>query len=80
MLKAGWRARCDKILFIEAPRSQRMGRAQERGWSQEDFEAREAAQESLDAKRGLADLVIDNSGSPERTYAQVEKFWHSLGS
>jgi dephospho-CoA kinase len=44
-----------------------------RGWKEEDFNAREAAQESLDFKRRQADVVIDNSGSPEQTRTQIER-------
>lgn len=78
MFKAGWDRMCDKILFIDAPRELRLARAKSRGWSEMDFEAREATQESLDVKRGRADAVIDNSSSPEHTYLQVKRCWRSL--
>jgi len=78
MLKAGWNKFCNHIVFIEAPRELRVGRARQRGWSQEDFDRREAAQESLNAKRDLADVVIDNSGTPEATAAQVDDLWRRL--
>ena len=29
-------------------------------------------------KRGLADLVIDNSGSPDATRAEVQRVWPAL--
>ena len=38
----------------------------------------EGAQDSLDSKRAKADVTIDNSGSPESTKAQVERWLHSL--
>ncbi len=78
MFKAGWDKLCDKILFVDAPWKLRLARAMSRGWSEGSFEAREATQESLDVKRGRADVIIDNSSSPEHTYAQVEQFWRSL--
>ncbi|MCH8045216.1 MAG: dephospho-CoA kinase [Planctomycetes bacterium] len=78
MLKAGWDGRCDRIVFVDAPREVRLARARERGWSAEVFSAREAAQESLDAKRELADVVIDNSSSLELVQAQIEHLWQSL--
>jgi len=46
-----------------------------RGWSPEQFRRREAAQEPLEEKRRRADVVIDNSGSPEQTRKQVEQLW-----
>ena len=67
-----------RSVFVEAPREARLARAMARGWDEEDFAAREGAQESLDRKRARADAIIDNSGSPERTQAQVEQFWASL--
>ena len=39
---------------------------------------REAAQMPLERKRAKADIVIDNSGSPEQTYEQVEAIWQGL--
>ena len=78
MLKAGWDKFCDYILFVKVPRDIRLNRAKKRGWSDEDFTAREAAQESLDTKRAAATHVIDNSGPIESTRQQVESFWGSL--
>lgn len=78
MLKAGWHQFCDRILFVETEQHIRRQRARQRGWSDEAFAAREAAQESLEKKRSVSDSVIENSGTPEETLAQVEKFWNSL--
>ncbi len=77
MFKAGWDRICDNIVFVDAPRAARLARALNRGWTEEQFAAREAAQESLDEKRRRANWVIDNSGSPEQTLAQVRQFWDS---
>ena len=78
LLKAGWNHLCDTILFVEVPSWQRLQRAVARGWSKEEFAVREAAQESLDTKRRVADWVIDNGGTPDRTFAQVQQFWQTL--
>lgn len=78
LLESGWDKLCEKMVYVDAPRSARLWRALSRGWSEEDFAAREAAQESLDFKRRRADVVLDNSGSPEQTQAQIERFWQSL--
>jgi dephospho-CoA kinase len=78
LFEAGWHQRCEKTIFVEAPRKARQQRANARGWSKEEFAAREDAQESLDRKRERADVIVDNSGSPERTQAQIEQFWASL--
>jgi len=78
LLEAGWDRLCDSLVFVDAPRQLRLSRALGRGWSEEDFVAREGVQESLDLKRKRADVVVDNSGSPEQTKAQIEHLWHSL--
>ena len=69
---------CDTLIFVEAPDAVRFERAAARGWRKEDFAAREDAQESLDSKRNRADLIIDNSGPPEQTQAQVRRLWPAL--
>ena len=78
MLKAGWNEFCDRIVFIETPEPLRWRRAEARGWTDEEFKRREAAQESLDYKRRLADVVIDNSGSEAATHAQIDRLWPAL--
>jgi len=78
LLEAGWGPICDHIAFVKAARSARLSRALDRGWSEDEFLAREQAQLPVDKKEAAADIVIDNSGSPEQTYAQVEAFWKRL--
>lgn len=78
LLEAGWDKLCRWLVFVDAPREVRFLRASSRGWSEEDCAAREAVQKSLDFKRERADATIDNSGSPERTQAQIERFWQSV--
>ncbi len=76
MIKAGWDQLCDIILFVKVPRAIRFARAAQRGWSEEDFAAREAAQEAISVKRDRADFVIDNSGSVRHTEEQVIRLWN----
>ena len=78
LFEADWDKRCEKTIYVETPRETRQQRANARGWSKEEFAAREGAQESLDRKRERADVTMDNSGSLERTQAQIEQFWASL--
>ncbi|MEX0641785.1 MAG: dephospho-CoA kinase, partial [Pirellulales bacterium] len=78
MLKAGWDTLCDLIVYVDAPRDVRRSRARGRGWSDAEFSAREAAQESLEAKRKRADEIIDNSGPLMATQAQVARIWQKL--
>jgi len=78
LLEAGWGGMCEKLIFVDAPRMTRLRRALARGWSEEDFAAREGAQMSVDLKRRRADVIVDGSGSLEQTQAQVEHLWKSL--
>jgi len=78
LLEAGWDKLCSRLIFADAPRDVRRRRALARGWSLEDFEAREAAQESPARKRRCADVVINTSGPLEQTRDQVKRFWQSL--
>ena len=78
MLKAGWDKFCDRIVFVDAPVKLRHERACNRGWMEADFAAREDAQETLDKKRKAADVVIDNTSSPEKTFSRVQEIWRSL--
>ena len=78
MLKAGWDRLCQRIVFVDAPRDVRLARARQRGWTEADFAAREAAQESLETKRSRADVTLDNSLTRRHLYTQVDRFWRSL--
>jgi dephospho-CoA kinase len=81
LFKAGWESACDAILFVDAPREIRLARARQRGWSEAEFDTREAAQGSLAGRRNRADVIIDNSQTPEHTQQQVEQFWRQgMGS
>ena len=78
LLEAGWDKLCERIVYVEAPRDVRLGRALARGWTKEDFERREKVQDSLNTKRQAADLVIDNSASPEASIVQIDRLWPQL--
>jgi dephospho-CoA kinase len=78
LLETGWAEHCDKIVFVEADKEQRLKRAYRRGWTSEQLSARESSQLSLEEKRKLADWVIDNSGSLDHTFAQIHQVWHAF--
>jgi dephospho-CoA kinase len=78
LLEAGWEGLCSKLIFVDASCDARMARARQRGWTDEEYWARQNAQESIESKRERADLIIDNSGPPAATAAQVDRIWSSL--
>jgi dephospho-CoA kinase len=74
LLEAGWDDLCDLIVFVDAPREERVRRVEEqRGWSREMFEARERAQWPCDLKRRRADVVITNDAGVESLRREVER-------
>jgi dephospho-CoA kinase len=78
LLEAGWDKFCGRLIYVDAPRELRLQRALARGWSEKEFAVRESVQDFLESKRGRADVVVDNSGSPEQTRDQVQRLWRSL--
>ncbi len=78
LLEANWDEFCDRIIYVGAPDGVGLKRAEERGWSAEQYATREAAQMPLELKRKRADIVLDNSGTPELLRAEVQRIWSSL--
>jgi dephospho-CoA kinase len=80
LLEAGWNRFCDRLVYVHAPRAQRLARvAAQRGWSAKEVDARARAQMSLTDKVSRADDVVDNSRSPEEIARQVETLLRRWG-
>jgi dephospho-CoA kinase len=80
MLEAGWQAACDSLVYIHAPRVERLQRATAKfGWTPAEYTARERAQMSLTEKARRADYALDNSGSLEQLEAQVDRLLKQIG-
>lgn len=76
LLEAGWDALCDTIVFVDAPRSDRLARlSASRQWTSDELDGREKAQMPLSAKRRRADVVIENAGSRHELSSQVDRIW-----
>lgn len=79
LIEAGWDGACDVVIYVEAEPQQRMQRIRRaRGWSEQEAAARQQAQDSLKLKRKRADYVVDNSGSLDATFQQVERLFSSI--
>jgi dephospho-CoA kinase len=79
LLEAGWRSRCDHVLFVDAPRPVRLERVKSRGWTEADLVAREAHQMPLDEKTALCDEVLVNDGAigaVARRLREISSKWH----
>jgi len=75
LFEAGWDKLCDKILFVDAPRDIRLERAVARGWSTEQFAAREAAQLPPEEKRARSHIVIRNVRTLENIREVLRLTW-----
>ena len=66
LFEAGLDKECDAVVFVDAPKENRLKRVREtRGWDEEELNRREKAQLPLEEKRRRADVVITNDGTPE---------------
>ena len=69
----------DAVLVVDAPRETQIARmVEDRGWTQEDAEARIAAQATREDRLAIATHVIDNSGSLADLRARVEQVYAEL--
>lgn len=73
LLEAGWRGRCDKVLYVDAPRELRERRVLARsGWTPADLTARESAQWPSERKKQHADAVVTNDGTREQLQERID--------
>lgn len=80
IVEAGLADELDELWVVTCiPEVQRARLAEQRRLNSKEVEERLAAQPPMDEKLQRADVVIDNSGSLEETYAQVDQaFGRSL--
>jgi dephospho-CoA kinase len=70
----------EQVMVVYVPRHIQLERLMARdGLTESAANSRIEAQMSIEEKRKLADIVIDNSGTWEDTYAEVERFWLGKG-
>ncbi|WP_029430397.1 dephospho-CoA kinase [Blastococcus sp. URHD0036] len=65
----------DLVLVVETALDTRLERLVRRGMTEDDARARIAVQATDEERRAVADVVLDNSGTPEELAAQVDRFW-----
>jgi dephospho-CoA kinase len=75
LVETGQAATYDLVLVVEADPGTRVARLVQRGLTAEDARARMAAQATDEQRRAVADVVLDNSGTPDQLEAQVDRFW-----
>jgi dephospho-CoA kinase len=75
LAETGQASSYDLVVVVEADAETRVARLVQRGLTAEDARARIAVQATDEQRRAIADVVLDNSGTPEQLAAQVERFW-----
>jgi dephospho-CoA kinase len=75
LLEAGWRDRCDGLIFIDTPEDRRRAWVAARGWSPAELARREASQWPLERKRQAADAAVANDGTVEEA---GERLWQAV--
>jgi dephospho-CoA kinase len=75
LVETGQAGRYDLVLVVEADLETRLARLVLRGLTEDDARARIAAQATDEQRRAVADVVLDNSGTPDALAAQVERLW-----
>ena len=78
LLETDWKTRVDHIVFVDASRNVRLQRVLGRGWTEVQFDAREASQLSLECKKTKADWIVDNSENITKTLDEVQSIWQNL--
>ena len=78
LIESGWIDSCDRVVFVDSPLDIRRERAKQRGWSETQFDAREASQVDIEKKRDAATDCLDNSGSLEQLRGNIEAWWKSI--
>lgn len=73
LAETGLHARCDAVVFVDAPLATRIKRVEARGWSPAELERREKLQMSLDKKQRISQYVVVNSADAEAARSQVRQ-------
>ncbi len=75
LVETGQAGQYDVVVVVEADLETRVARLLLRGLGEDDARARIAAQATDEQRRAVADVVLDNSGSPDALAEQVERLW-----
>jgi dephospho-CoA kinase len=72
LIEAGWTKICNYVFFIDTPDEVRRQRSLQRGWTTEQWQAREAAQVSLELKRQAATHFIPGDDTPDKLRRRLD--------
>ena len=70
----------EQVMVVYVPRETQLRRLIERdALTPEEAEKRLAAQMDIEEKKRRADILIHNTGTPEDTDRQIDRFWREKG-
>lgn len=79
LVEVGWAGRCDRLVFVDCGRTQRLQRAKRKGLASErEIKIRENFQISLDRKKRLADNTIDNNSDFSTLVRQIKNIFSDI--
>ena len=79
LVETGLASLMDVVVVVDVAEDVQVDRlVRLRGMTEDDARARIAAQASRDDRRAAADVVIDNSGTPEELVEAVDALWERL--
>jgi dephospho-CoA kinase len=78
LIESGLDAMCDRLVYVRASPERRAQRCAARGWSQDEFNRREARQLELSKKESVADFIIDNDDDLRAVKARVGSVYGEL--
>ena len=79
LYETGMQSLCDEIVVVYAPLEERIKwLLEKRGWTKEEVMDRMLAQMDVREKIEMADVVIENSGSPEDLIKKAREFYKKL--
>lgn len=80
LVETGAASKFDLVITVEAPIEVRIARLRSRGLHISEIEKRIASQTSVDERKAVANIVIENDGSEEDLLRKVEKIWEELNA
>jgi dephospho-CoA kinase len=79
LFEGGFDKDFDIVILVYTPREIQIGRLAARdGIPVEEAERTISMQFPIDSKKARSDFIIDNSGSPDFTRAQIQRVWEKL--
>ena len=78
LFETGYDRFCQQVIVVNAPEALTVERLREKGFSQEEINARKSAQMPLEDKLKRAGMIINNSGTFQQTRREVENIWKKL--